>query len=189
MARSSSVDEVYAVQRFGVSRTPIRQALHRLETERLLVASGRSLIVYEPSTQELHQIYGLRILLEGEAAAQAAEEHSAADLTILDGFCLRDAALENPSAVTRMQTNRDFHQQIWRAAKNPVLQEMLTSLSVYLGQTARTTLASDERWQEALGEHRALVAAIRQGDGAQARKLAENHLERAEEVRLKMQEH
>jgi DNA-binding GntR family transcriptional regulator len=173
-------------ERYGVSRTPVREALRRLEHDKLLETGDRGLRVRQPSPDEVVQVYDARILLEGAAAEQAARMRGAADLALLDGLLARDLALEDPSPQLRTDTNLEFHQAVWRATHNPVLIDLLQRLNVHLIHTPTTTLATPGRWQQALAEHRRLVTAIRDGDATSAAETARDHMRTARDLRLRM---
>src|SRR5262245_52183435 len=142
----SPLREIALAERFGVSRTPVREALRRLEQDRLLVPGGRGMEVRAIDPHEVVQVYDLRVLLEAEAARQTA------DLLRLEGLLSRDRALANPDDATRMRTNLEFHAAVWQAAHNPVLTDLLARLTTHLVHAPHSTLAGD-RWQEALAEH------------------------------------
>jgi len=178
------VREVAVADRFGVSRTPVREALRRLEHDRILVPSSRGLVVRGVDADEVIQIYNVRILLEGEAAAEAGTSRTEADLLRLESLLDRDRALDDPDDPTRAATNTEFHEAIWTATHNVVLQDLLRRLTVHLVRTPHSTLSADGRWEEALGEHAAILAAIRDRDGSTARELASAHMSRAREIRL-----
>jgi DNA-binding GntR family transcriptional regulator len=180
----SPVREVAVAARFGVSRTPVREALRRLQHDGLLVPSGRGLEVRGVDPGEVVQVYDLRILLEAEAAAQAARAHGPADLVRLEGLLARHRALTDPDDATRTGTNLDFHAALWRAAHNPVLEDLLHRLAVHAIRAPHSTLSVPGRWPEALDEHADLIEAIRARDEAAARRLAGDHLRTARELRL-----
>jgi DNA-binding GntR family transcriptional regulator len=176
--------EVTLGERFGVSRTPVREALRRLQHDHLLDRGARGLQVHQATPQEVIQVYDVRILLEQEAAGQAALSHDITDIMQLEGLVERDRALNNPDDHTRASTNLEFHAAVWAAAHNPVLQDLLQRLSTHLIRTPHSTLSVGERWDEALVEHAALVAAITAGDETNARKTAREHMETARSIRL-----
>jgi DNA-binding GntR family transcriptional regulator len=186
LAPGSPVREVAVAERYGVSRTPVREALRRLEHDRLLEASTRGLAVRRPSPEEVIQVYDARILLEGAAAEQAAVSRGEADIALLEGLLARDLALEDPSPEVRAKTNIEFHETLWRATHNPILVDLLQRLNLHLIHTPTTTLASPGRWEHALNEHRDLIAAIRDGDGQRAGEVARQHMRRARDIRLAM---
>jgi DNA-binding GntR family transcriptional regulator len=182
----TALRETALAERYGVSRTPVREALRRLEHDKLLEAGDRGLRVRQPSHEEVVQVYDARILLEGAAAEQAARMRGEADLALLDGLLARDLALADPSPETRADTNIEFHQAVWRATHNPVLIDLLQRLSLHLIHTPTTTLTAPGRWEQALGEHQALITAIRDGDVDSAGDVARGHMRAARDVRLRM---
>jgi DNA-binding GntR family transcriptional regulator len=130
------------------------------------------------------QVYDLRILLEAEAAAQAARARGPADLMLLEGLLARHRGLTDPDDAVRAGTNLDFHAAIWRAAHNPVLEDLLQRLAVHAIHAPHSTLSVPGRWAEALDEHAALIEAIRAHDQPRARHLAGAHMRTAREIRL-----
>jgi DNA-binding GntR family transcriptional regulator len=183
---NTPVREVAVASRFGVSRTPVREALRRLEHDRILVPSSRGLVVRGVDTDEVIQTYNIRILLEGEAAAEAAMARTQADLLRLESLLDRDRSLANPEDATRAETNTEFHETIWTATHNPVLQDLLRRLTVHLIRAPHSTLSAPGRWDEALDEHATMVAAIRDRDADVARERARAHMDRAREIRLQL---
>jgi DNA-binding GntR family transcriptional regulator len=178
--------EVVLAERFGVSRTPVRAALGRLEHERLLDRGARGLFVKRIDAREVVQVYDVRIMLEGEVSAQAATSRDDRDLARLDALLARDRALVEPTDRERMTTNLEFHAGIWQAAHNPVLLDLLERLSVHLIHAPSSTLSVGDRWAEALDEHGRLLAAIRDRDAVRADALARRHMGRAREIRLEL---
>ena len=176
--------ETAVAARFGVSRTPTREALRRLEHDRLLIPGVRGLRVRAVDTDEVVQVYDMRILLEGEAAAQAAGARTTGDLLQLEGLLARDRSLDEPADETRAATNMDFHRAIWRAAHNSVLDDLLQRLTVHLVRSPRSTLSVPGRWAESLDEHAALIDAVRGHDAERARALFAAHLGTARKLRL-----
>jgi len=181
----SSLNELALAKRFGTSRTPVREALQRLETERLVERRGRSVIVRQASPAEILDIYEVRTTLEGAAAAKAAT--SATDLDLLRLARARDDMRDVTTADprTRAVVNRRFHEALWEASHSPTLVDLLTRINSHLLVASRTTLDSEERWIEALAEHEELLAAIRDRDPARAQALASAHMNAARDARLR----
>lgn len=178
--------EVPLTERFGVSRTPVRAALGRLEHERLLVRGARGVFVKRIDAREVVQVYDLRIMLEGEVAARAATSRDERDLERLEGLLRRDRALVDPEDRVRTATNLEFHAAVWDAAHDPVLLDLLERLSAHLVHVPRSTLSVGDRWAEALGEHELVVAAVRERDAVRAGAVARRHMQRARELRLEL---
>lgn len=176
--------EIPLTERFGVSRTPIREALSRLEQERLLVRVGRGLRVPEADPERVIQVYDLRIQLEGTAAGEAARAHQLSDLLRLEALLARDRALENPSDQQRITTNLEFHEAIWQATHNPVLIDLLDRLNTHLIHSPRSTLSVGDRWERALDEHETILRAIENRDADEATQLLREHMQDAKRTRL-----
>ena len=180
----TALREVTVSERFGVSRTPVREALSRLQHERLLERAVRGLQVPQIDPQEVIQIYDLRVMLEEEAAGQAALNRGAADLMRLEALLERDRAVVDPDDTTRVTNNLEFHTSVWASTRNPILMDLLERLSTHLIHTPRSTLSVGNRWQEVLVEHEALVSAIADRRSDDARVIARTHLETARTLRL-----
>lgn len=178
--------EVALGERYGVSRTPVRDALIRLEEAGLIVRTGRGLEVRGVDPQAVVQVYDMRILLEEEVAGQAAENRSINDLLKLEALLERDQRIEDRSDSTLIQANLEFHRAVWDAAANPILIDLLQRLDGHLVHAPRSTLSVDGRWEESLVEHAALVDALRSRDREQARAIARRHFEQARTLRLSL---
>ena len=170
--------------RFGVSRTPIREALQRLETQSLLTRDGRSLIVASLDHAQMAELYAVRQELEGLAARLAAQHAAVEEVEVLRGMVEADRALLNdPQALAR--ANRRFHHQIHLASHNRFLVQQLDLVYRSMALMARTSLAAQGRGEKALAEHAEIVEAIAARDGDRAAKALKDHLSIAFVVRLK----
>ncbi|GAB3692157.1 GntR family transcriptional regulator [Corynebacterium nasicanis] len=178
--------EIPLAERFGVSRTPIRSALTRLQQEQLLVRRDRGLEIPRTDPARVIQVYDLRVTLEATAAAEAARSHQLTELLRLEGLLARDRALVNPTEHQMLSTNLEFHEAIWAATHNPVLIDLLERLGSHLIHSPRPTLAVDNRWESSLGEHAELLAAIESRDADLAHELARGHMETAKRIRLQL---
>lgn len=178
--------EVALAERFGVSRTPVREALTRLLHEGLLERRARGLFVKEIDPEQIMQVYDLRILLEGQAAQEAASVRTEVDLMRLQALVDRDRALSEPDDATRLATNIEFHRALWRAAHNPVLEDLLERLATHQIHAPTSTLSVGSRWTESLDEHQCIVENIRERDSAKVCGLIQAHMATAKALRLKM---
>lgn len=178
--------EIPLSERFGVSRTPIRAVLSRLEQEGLLARVDRGLRVPEADPERVIQVYDLRIQLEGTAAAEAARAHQLSDLLKLEALLARDRSLENPGEQQRISTNLEFHEAIWQATHNPVLIDLLSRLNTHLVHYPTSTLSVGDRWERALDEHEAILKAIEDRDEQQASHLLREHMKDAKRTRLQL---
>jgi DNA-binding GntR family transcriptional regulator len=174
--------------RFGVSRTPVREALQRLETQSLLARDGRSLIVASLDHNQMSELYVVRRELEGLAATLAARHASAEEVRILRDMVEEDNALVNdPPALAR--ANRRFHQQIHLASHNRYLVQQLDLVHRTMALMATTSLAAAGRTQIAQSEHDAIVSAIAARDEVAAGQALRDHISVAFMTRLKQDAH
>ena len=172
-------------ERFGVSRTPVREALQRLETQSMLARDGRSLIVASLDHNQLAELYVVRAELEGLAARLAAKHASPEEVKVLRDMVEEDRALLNdPGALSR--ANRRFHKQIHLASHNRYLVQQLDLVHRSMALLASTSLAAEGRGAAALAEHDAIVRAIETGDGEAAQAALRAHISKAFETRLKL---
>lgn len=178
--------ETTLAERFGVSRTPVREALSRLQQEQLLERVARGLQVPQVDPQQVVQIYDMRILLEQEAGAQAARARQFTDLMRLEALLERDRNLVDPEDHVRITTNLEFHAAVWDCTHNPVLQDLLQRLSTHLVHVPRSTLSVGNRWEDSLQEHEGLIRAIESQDAEVARRIAREHMESARSLRLQL---
>lgn len=172
-------------ERFGVSRTPVREALQRLETQSLLTRDGRSLIVASLDHNQLAELYVVRAELEGLAARLAARHATEEEVRVLRSMVAEDQALLNdPQALSR--ANRRFHKQVHLASHNRYLVQQLDLVHRSMALLASTSLAAEGRGAAALAEHHAIVEAIAAGDGNAAYEALRAHISLAFETRLKL---
>ena len=172
-------------ERFGVSRTPIREALQRLETQGMLSRDGRSLIVASLDHNQLAELYMVRAELEGLAARLTARHATDEEIRVLGDMVAEDHALkDNPTALAR--ANRRFHKQVHLASHNRYLVAQLELVHRSMALLASTSLAVEGRGETALAEHAAIVEAIAQGDGDAAYSALRQHISKAFETRLRL---
>ncbi|MCB5410580.1 GntR family transcriptional regulator [Pseudogemmobacter faecipullorum] len=174
-------------EKFGVSRTPVREALQRLETQTMLRRDGRSLIVATLDHNQLSELYAVRTELEGLAARLAARHATEEEVRVLKSMVAEDRALlgGDPSALSR--ANRRFHKQIHLASHNRFLVRQLDLVHRSMALMAQTSFAAEGRDEVALDEHDAIVAAIAARDGDAAWAALRTHISQAFETRLRVE--
>ena len=171
--------------RFGVSRTPIREALQRLETQSLLSRDGRSLIVASLDHSQMAELYVVRSELEGLAARLAARHATIEEKRVLQDMVNDDDKIvDDPSALSR--ANRRFHKQIHLASHNRFLVQQLDLVHRSMALMATTSLAADGRGEVALAEHQEIVDGIMHGHEDKADDCLRQHISIAFSTRLKL---
>lgn len=172
-------------ERLGVSRTPVREALQRLETQSLLTRDGRSLIVASLDHNQLAELYVVRAQLEALAARLAARHATIEEVHVLRDMVEADRQLiGDPRALSR--ANKRFHRQLHLASHNRFLVQQLDLVHRSMALLATTSLEAEGRGAQALAEHEAIVEAIAAGDGDAADQALRDHISRAFETRLKL---
>lgn len=180
------VRETEVADWLGVSRTPVREALRRLESAGLVVFEPwRGAVVADLDRQQINELYAMREVLEGAAARLAARHIDEAELDVLAVLLDRaDAAADDPDALAAI--NRTFHETLQRAARNRYLTETLEQLRNALALLRGTTFAVTGRPETAAAEHRAIVAAIGRRDADAAEAAARDHIRAAQKARLRL---
>ncbi len=173
-------------ERFGVSRTPVREALQRLETQAMLTRDGRSLIVASLDHNQLAELYAVRTELEGLAARLAARHATDEECRVLRLMVEDDKALlgGDPRALSR--ANKRFHKQIHLASHNRFLVQQLDLVHRSMALMTNTSFAAVGRDAPALVEHDRIVAAIEARDGEAAYAALKAHISKAYETRLRV---
>ncbi len=169
-----------------LSRTPVREALQRLESEGFVRSVPRiGLVVAEVTPQDIEDVYVIRIALEGVAARLAAQHASTADITLLRQINEHLADATRKRDLPALQSlNKQFHEAIYEAARNPRLATLLNTLHDMVQRLKRSTLSVPERADEALKEHEMVIGAIQARDPERAESLAREHKEKAKLVRM-----
>lgn len=184
------VDEQKLAEQYGISRTPLREALKVLASEGLVVLKPRrGCYVTEIAPQDLDDIFPLIALLEGRCAAEAVAKMSKADL---DGLSAIHARLEKSARENRMadffEANQEFHKAIQELAGNRWLLQVIQDLRKVLKLSRLHSLSLEGRLQQSLQEHQAIMAALQAKDANLAEKLMHDHLLSGREALAKMQD-
>ena len=171
-------------EQLRISRTPVREALQRLETQGVLSRDGRSLIVASLDHDQLGELYVVRSVLEGLAARLAAQHAAPEEVRVLGEMVDANRALmDDPGAMSR--ANKRFHRQIHLASHNRFLIRQLDSVRRSLALLSTTTFATEGRPEIAMREHQEIVDAIAARNGDRADFAAQTHISTAYETRLK----
>jgi DNA-binding GntR family transcriptional regulator len=180
---SEQLTEDQLAQITGVSRTPVREAVRRLEDELLLVRSeSKRLFVADWSRDDIEEMFTLRQMLECHAAERAARRMTRGQVAQMDAINAElKAAIEQPAPdVGRfLEANRSFHEAIIEAADSPRLGQMLAKLveAPVVLRTARTYSLED--LHQSARDHDELIAAFAARDPDWARAVMASHLRRA----------
>jgi DNA-binding GntR family transcriptional regulator len=175
-------------QLYEVSRTPVREALGRLEVEGIAARhAGKGLVVAAISPEQIIELYVLREVLEGAAARLAAERRSETDLARLDAILEGTRNTMSDGANERLvDLNAQFHFVLWRIAGNQPLLRFMHQLQDSINRFQRSTLLYPGRMGAAVDEHSQILEAIRLRDRVNARELAEEHMRRVRNLRIAM---
>lgn len=169
------VTEAQVASEFGISKTPVREALSRLRHEGFVVHDANSSHRASPVTiKDTRDLFEMRVLLEGEAAAlAAAQANDASDLRQLEE--LQAASYDTATAASVdafLEANTRFHALVGRVSRNARLATALEVTLVQMERLFRVGLLLSSRAEEIVHEHGELVRAIVEGDAQRARAAA-----------------
>lgn len=176
-----ALTEAQFVRVLDMSRTPVREALHRLEAEGLLESLTRGgYSVVALSDGDLANLYRIRAVLEGLAAETAASQLSRVDIARLeDLYDEMGVAVRERNDAQLVSLNRDFHRAIAVASGNRHLVETLDNVKGVFERFRSSAVANDVRREQAHEEHGQIIAALKDRKADTARDLAELHVKRA----------
>lgn len=170
----------------AISRTPVREAFHRIISEGLLaIGPWNGVMVAELNRQQIAELYIVREVLEGAAAKLAAKHASPAEIDLL--FSILDsemAARNDPEKLVGI--NAELHQTIYNAAHNRYLLQSITSVIDALGLLRHSTFVLPGSIEQARREHMDIVRAIKSGDSKRAERAARVHIQHALGLRLRL---
>jgi len=184
LAPGSWLDEQSLALAFGISRTPMREAIKVLASEGLVTTKmNKGAYVTEVERRDLEQIFTVLSLLEGEAAKETALRATEAELTQLDDLHHRlEKAAADRDLEQFFEINVRFHEMIQEIAANPWMNGVINDLRKVLKLQRRDSLSRSGRLLSSLVEHREILQAILKRDPLAAEAAMRKHLARGLEA-------
>jgi len=178
LAPGAWIDEQSLAKEFGISRTPMREAIKVLAAEGLITMKlRRGAYVTEVNRGDLEQIFTVLSLLEGEAAKEAATKAKESDLNALDDLHLRlEKAAADRNLDLFFEINVRFHERIIAIAANPWMSSVIDDLRKVLKLQRKDSLSRSGRLQQSLSEHREILKALLKRDPVTAEQAMRTHL-------------
>ncbi|MFS0853633.1 GntR family transcriptional regulator [Microbacterium sp. 179-I 3D4 NHS] len=172
--------------RLGVSRTPLREALRRLQSDGLLTMTSRGVMVSNPSRQDMIALYSYRAALEGLAAELAAKRMQEGELSpaqVSRLRALRERVEQGVDAPMTASANLELHRYIAQLSGNEFVNDALSRVWDLISIASVQNIGEDRAWRGEIDDHhREIVDAIIAGDGATAFRAARTHVEAAGSV-------
>ena len=176
--RDEELREIAIAADFGVSRTPVREALRQLELEGLVhIIPNKGAYVTGISAKDIHDIYHIRSYLEGLCARWACGHISKEQLEQLEEIvylCEFHAKKQHLEQIVELDNK--FHKIIYGACDSKMLEHQLKDFHQYVLRVRRKTLSNANRGPKSNQEHKQIMEAIKAGDGELAERLAHQHM-------------
>ena len=180
--RGEILTELKLVEQLGVSRTPIREALRRLEQERLIAESGKGSVVLGITLEDLVDLMDVRQRIEGLAAYHATKNLTDAGREELQHISeLQDFYFAKQDIENLRKMDDKFHNAIYHLTNRPVLRDTLVPLHRKSQRYRKISIEDKSRLSESIKEHKAICNAILSGDADLASELITAHIQRAKE--------
>lgn len=172
------IDEQKLAEQYGISRTPLREALKVLASEGLVeLKPRRGCYVTEVSSQDIDEIFPLMALLEGRCACIAVQQATPADIRKLKTIHEKlELAAKEDRINAFFEANQEFHRSIQEMTNNRWLLSVIQDLRKVLKLSRLHSLSLEGRLQQSLDEHRVIMAAFEAGDAEKAEKSMHDHL-------------
>ncbi len=178
--------EVEVAGRLSLSRTPVREALRKLESDGIVEHRPRiGAVIRQLSQGEVVELYEMRLVLERTAAEMAAKHASAAEIDALEALN-EEIGAATDDAARAAALNQKFHRGIYLSTRNRFLLEAARALNNALLLLGPTTLADEARITVVYDQHRGILAALQEGDPSRAGAAAAEHLQTSLRHRLKV---
>ena len=181
LKKGQTLTEVSLSNRHGVSRTPLRGALHRLAEEGLIeIVPNRGAVVIGVGREELIDIYKIRMRLEGLASREATERISNEDIERLrESVELAEFYIKRQDTEHLKELDSQFHDIIYKASGNRLLYKTLSELHRNIQFYRKRSITVEGRLEKSISEHREILAAIESRDAAKADRLTSLHIQAA----------
>ena len=165
-------------EEYGVSRTPVREALRQLELEGLVsMIPNKGARVVGFTSQDIYDIYEIRSMLEGLCARRAAKNATPDLIAELEEIIyLTDFHAEKGHGKQVFELDNKFHEKLYEACGSKILANLLHDYHHYVQSVRKISLTSQERSIKTTAEHAAIVDAVKAHDGEKAQCLANNHI-------------
>ena len=175
--RGEILTELRLVSDLGVSRTPVREALRRLEQEHIIEITARGILVLGVTEQDLTDIFAIRMKIEGLASYSAAQRITEEELAELrETLELQEfyVSKRDPERIKVMDSK--FHQLIYRFCGSTVLYDTLMPLHKKVQKYRRASVENHDRALQSAREHRAIFEAIEKRDADLAAQYTTEHI-------------
>lgn len=173
----SVIDEQALMEDLGLGRTPIREALHRLAAEGLvIIAPRRGMFVADISITDLQKIFEVRMLLEGFCARLAAERASRAQIAEMEAVIAELQDVEDGDAAALISIDKRLHKLFYEAADNEFLADSLDPLHALSVRMWYLVLDRLPHVHDSIAEHIAVVNSLKARDADQAEALLRQHI-------------
>ena len=179
--------EVQVAEELGISRTPVREAIRKLEQEGyVIMMPRRGTYVADVSESDVKEIFEIRSALEALATGLAARRIEQEELETLQSLLFEiEGYIKQKDIEKIVETDIKFHGLLYQVSRNERLVNIISNLKEQLARFRTLSMSYPGRLYETLEEHSEMVEAIANGDVSAARDAAEHHMERAEKTLLK----
>ena len=166
----------------GVSRTPVREALRRLEMEHIIEESAKGMVVIGIDKQDIRDIYEIRLAVEGLCVSRVVERITAEELKELrEAVELQEFYVSKQDADHIKSMDSRFHELLYRFSGSTVYYDVLMPLHKKTQKYRKVSVENKSRAVESVKEHMAIYDAIAAHDASLAQKLLEEHVRNARE--------
>lgn len=189
--RGEVLSEIRLSNELGVSRTPIREAVRRLQQEQLLEEGPRGSVVLGISLEDTLDMYDIRLDLESKAAGRAAERISDEELgkmqEILDlqSFYIGKNVADNADKIRNLDS--EFHELLYKASGSKVFYNTLSSLHKKISKFRKVSVSKHSRAVNSLSEHEAILGALQKHDSQEVERLTRQHVQNARDSMTEME--